>query len=135
MPRRINPQTFGREFVESLREAFDTVGGHHYLTEKAMTHPKEFMQLLAKVIPQDVSATVRHEIVDIAEAMKAANERIRLERGEPMTIEPMTIEPMTIELTPSDELASEHTGPVDKPQTGKSRARRRSRPLAPKRTP
>jgi hypothetical protein len=126
MPRRINPQTFGREFVESLREAFDTVGGHHYLTEKAMTHPKEFMQLLAKVIPQDVSATVRHEIVDIAEAMKAANERIRLERGEPVTIEPMTID-----LTS----ASEHTGPADKPQTGKPRARRRSRPLAPKRTP
>jgi hypothetical protein len=124
MPRRINPQTFGKEFVEALRDAFDTVGGHEYLIAKSETHPKEFMQLLAKVIPQDINATVQHEIIDVGQAMKDA--KARLSRiPDAVLIESVQAESVQAE--------SVHTPDANKPQKNPfTRSRRKmSKPLRP----
>ncbi|PSH64670.1 hypothetical protein [Phyllobacterium sophorae] len=44
---------------EAVKLAFDEAGGHEYLLEVAKKDPKTFVQLVAKLIPQEVTGDTK----------------------------------------------------------------------------
>lgn len=89
----------GKEVVEALRDSFHELGGKDWLMDLARTDKRTFAALIGKVIPQDISATVTHTVIDLGKAMDEANARLAAAGGQPIDITPTTkeFEPPTID--------------------------------------
>jgi len=56
------PNKANAEIKDMIRGALDDAGGRAYLTQQALDNPVAFMGLLGKILPKDVSNTIKGEL-------------------------------------------------------------------------
>lgn len=61
------------QMKEAIRGAFEELGGQDYLIAVGEEDPKTFLSLMAKLLPQEISADINHT-VSLADALEALDE-------------------------------------------------------------
>lgn len=56
--RKGKPNKVTKALKDMILGALDKAGGEDYLLEQAQLNPNAFLQLIGKVLPQDIKATV-----------------------------------------------------------------------------
>lgn len=51
------------EVKEMVRGALEALGGQEYLTAQGQANPTAFMTLVGKIIPSELSATVKSDVI------------------------------------------------------------------------
>lgn len=67
------PNKVTKALKETILKALDQAGGADYLERQAEANPAAFMQLLGKVVPQDVNATIQQLPVTPEQADRVIN--------------------------------------------------------------
>ena len=70
------PNKVTGQVKEALSQAFDRVGGVDYVVRMAEEHPKAFLTMLARLVPNEIHAEVNLN-EGLAEAIRKARERVK----------------------------------------------------------
>lgn len=62
------PNVVTRDIREMIRASLDEAGGVAYLLRQAEANPASYMALVAKIIPQQIDATIRRELTEMTDA-------------------------------------------------------------------
>jgi hypothetical protein len=69
------PNHWSREMREVVREAFEKAGGVDYLVKLAKTNPNTFATLIAKLVPNALTAEINITVNTLAQRLAEARAR------------------------------------------------------------